>query len=500
MSYATAPYIHGQRRTALADLWRSARAVSEGGGGHKLRGFVLGSSLATVPAGLGHYFAAAMMLAMSRTFGGLPETPLVVPHVSGYLTTTQTQCFTPAVGNAISGAASALAANKRPPGWLMYRPGTASSIVYQYDWPCRWLSVASGRGGKPIPDARTGLDVEIYSIPAAYSGTASDAEINVNLRGHDGPNFNYFGTVIQAAANTSGLALNTSEAPLVKHRVQVPDWSSYNTLAVRVSATSATSHEAAGARFISRNQTHGVTLDWFGGGGYEWASLSSNHADMWPLLAAMGYDFGIFFGLGTNDAFTYSRTAAQTQTNSAAVIAQCRTVLGADFPVVLESGTYRCAASTDSNYSTKLAEYDQHMGKYMELADGDPYILVANTRRLTEEIGFNSTTENYHPTLHTYSAWDSGTTYAAGDLVTHNGRRWRAISGGSTNLNLTPSDQSRAWMEVQAHLADTVHYTERGGVVAADALASLVFGLDPGLSSSGARNPFRPSRIRGGLT
>jgi lysophospholipase L1-like esterase len=156
-----------------------------------------------------------------------------------------------------------------------------------------------------------------------------------------------------------------------------------------VAGSGSNGSELAGVRFTNASTPGGVSIQDFAAGGYTTTSFLNNHSDAGPMLKAIGSWDAILIHTGANDAYSgLGRTAQQHQDDVSTIIA---TIRGPDW---LNDPNQKFIVVTDpyrvSGNPLQDLQFDQYAGAIAELAENDEYLMAVNSRRLTEELGWNA--------------------------------------------------------------------------------------------------------------
>lgn len=372
------PYIYSQNPQTFQSLMQTAQSQT-------LRIAILGDSQENpAPGSHGYQYIPLLNYDMWQRYGNVPETPM-------------------------EGCVYQYGGGVNPADWLMsgdcYTPGPgatrlAPSQILPNVWPATFTTLTSGSYGQLAL-----LEQDAHNVDP---GTGIPTNVNY---------FNTSGTVkarIFAATNPSSgdvsyLALPTQTA--VPSYTATPTTSGTlgiglqsSTFAVKYGDTSPLNFagnkymqlevygsdsskptDIIGLRFFNASNPQGVIFDSFSQGGWQAADFISNAGNAGPMFAAFGFQAAIIH-YGANDAG--DTTAAQFQTNLQTIISWLRSWVGnPSFPVILMPDVYENIGLTAS----ESAQYDEYAGADLAIAQGDANVMVVNSRRLMEDIGWNAT-------------------------------------------------------------------------------------------------------------
>ncbi len=382
-------------------LWRS---IFRAGFGRVVHAVMLGDSQETSPQGRGDVYMTCLHKEFASIYGTSGATP--------WLT----------VGESYGGGAPHadwLARGDAPaPGFAGSSSGDAHERLPRL--PVRQTSLPGGRNANAdqqygwlmglSPDARfTPPGAEAYDGSSRYMETAAGVFVELIARRAAGSG--EFTLRVTPSANvptfyapttrvlTTALALDDATGGYVRGRFGPISWPAGQRLQVEVYGTSRdrVSHLMC-ARFVSVSDERGLAITGLAAGGYTIASLFANHGDSGPALAALQPEF-VAIAYGANDS-GQGRTPTEFRQQMLDLITWIRAATRADMPVMIVTDPYR-----DQPQPPYFANFDRYAGVAHEFALADPRVLALNSRRLTEEAGWNqeSASEYLIDTVH-YSA------------------------------------------------------------------------------------------------
>ena len=139
-----------------------------------------------------------------------------------------------------------------------------------------------------------------------------------------------------------------------------------------------------GARFKSEQCPKGLVIQDLSAGGLSTKEFLDTYRNPVLLFRSMGFDAAILH-FGTNDIGEGS-TAESFRADTERLIARIRSWVGKpDFPIILMSDPYRKGLNP-----AQEAEYARYPGALRAIATSDPKVLVINSRRLMDELGWKA--------------------------------------------------------------------------------------------------------------
>lgn len=139
-----------------------------------------------------------------------------------------------------------------------------------------------------------------------------------------------------------------------------------------------------GARFKSEQCPQGLIIQDLSAGGLSTKEFLDTYRNPVLLFRSMGFDAAILH-FGANDIGEGS-TAESFRADTERLIARLRSWNGKpDFPIILMSDPYRKGLTP-----AQEAEYARYPGALRALAASDPAVLVINSRRLMDELGWKA--------------------------------------------------------------------------------------------------------------
>jgi lysophospholipase L1-like esterase len=370
------PSVYGQNLQQFRVLFDSAH-------GRTVRLGLFGDSQETMPGGAGNNYVARLGAELFKVYGNVPETQLSLSTAYGDQPGTAAFLLG---GHTLNAAPARVASSRIPAGLTLSSFRDRSTDTFPLIASLR-PDAANAAGSLPAGTyfkSGSSIQAQIFAATNATSG-----EVHYEYAPSSGPNVNYFAPVASSGTTNLGLA---SPVPAIKSTtVTLPavSGSPYPQLIVSGSDPSV-STDIVGVRYRSTVDTSGVVVDSLSAGGYTTSSYVANHGQSGPVVAALGFDAAILH-YGTNDAA--SRSAEQFKSEQLALIQWIRDAVGdPQFKIVLAGDPYTTHLNT-----AQMAQFNQFAGAQQSIADLDPNVLVLNSRRMTEEMGWsaNGTPDNY---------------------------------------------------------------------------------------------------------
>ena len=192
-----------------------------------------------------------------------------------------------------------------------------------------------------------------------------------------------------SASGTTSLGLDTTESRILSENTGLLPFNGNPNQQLIVNGSGSVGAELVGVRFTNTSTPGGVSIQDFAVGGYRTHSILDNHSEAGEMLAAFGNWDAIIIHTGANDAFSGNgRTALVYQQDVAELIAAIRGPDWLDNPeqkFILVTDPYR-----HNGRRQFTDQFDQYAGALAELALNDPFIMAINSRRLTDELGWNA--------------------------------------------------------------------------------------------------------------
>jgi lysophospholipase L1-like esterase len=473
-TYSQVDYVAGTAaaRMALGSLLRRARTVANGGEARTLRWLHIGDSRATIPGGQGAAQEHFIGLMLAQRFGNIPEVLVGATLWKVDETKQAGFCKGGFQNNMVAGA---MPVSKLPRGFYTNKVGNwhgqlCTLIPSNYAFaPAGARNISYYRGGNDTL-------VDILGAPKSFTEDVSTTlhdEVEWRARTNDGTP-NYFTTEVGTGITTT-LDLTTASGAVRTETVGPFTWATNRALEIQmVCPTAATKQsEVYGVRFRNPNRTDGVSVIMGGTGGQTYAEELADRPSVAAVLQAFEIDV-VYFQFSANDAFAgVGKTPAQFKADAAALLA----VYSAALPnavLIVETGTFY-SNPDDVNYATKIAALNEYAGALEELTATVPNLLVFNTRRITEELGWTAFNEGYSRS--TFNAFNAGSTYAVDALVTSNSLKYKCIV--ATSAGESPTTHPWKWIQCQQYLIDDVHYTDAGAAMYAKAIGTCLSLLEP---------------------
>ena len=187
---------------------------------------------------------------------------------------------------------------------------------------------------------------------------------------------------------TTSIGLDAEAGQFVSEEIGPLLFNGFSRQQLLVRATGKAGAELVGVRYKNLTTPGGVSVQDFAAGGYRTDSFLNNHGEAGKMLAAFGPWDAILVHTGTNDAFSgIGDSAVEYQQN---VLEFMEAVRG---PEWLNNPTQKFILITDPQRIDtpffRQDQFDQYAGALAQIALNDPYVMAINSRRSTEELGWN---------------------------------------------------------------------------------------------------------------
>lgn len=373
-----------QNPQRFQSLWQMARTQT-------VRIAVLGDSQETNPGGAGRDYIPQLSYEMWKRFGNVPETPVEgcssygggEPWADWLL---RGGCTTPGP------SPTRLAPTQILPGPAMQPKAYstlngASNVNGEYFGQLTMLQ-QDANGIDPeagIPSTNNYFNPSGVIKARIFAATnASSGEIAYWAQPIDTTAPSFYAPV--TTSGTLTLGLEAAQFAVKSGDTQPLDFGGNHYLALQVAGTDDTKlTDILGLRFFNETYPQGVVIDTLSQGGYEATSFLTNNGNAGALFQALGFHAAIIH-YGANDSAN-GVSAQAFQSNIKAVIDLVRSwAADPTFPVILIPDVYY-SNLTAANES----EFDKYVGAALALAQADSNVMIINSRRLMDNIGWNGT-------------------------------------------------------------------------------------------------------------
>jgi len=361
-------------------LWHAALSQT-------VRIAILGDSQETNPGGRGLDYIPRLNYEMWKVFGNVPETPIEGCSFYGD--------GAPWADWMLSGAcampgpsATRLAPNQILPGVQPQAFSTshgATNINGEYFGQLTLLQQdASGVD----PAAGIPSNVDYFNTSGAVKAeifaatNPSSGEIAFWAQPTNSQLPNYY--VPATASGTLTLGLQSSTFAVTSGVTDALPYSGNTYMALQVLGTDDNNlTDIIGLRFFNQTYPQGVIFNTFSAGGYQATSFLANNGDAGTMFQALNFQ-AVILHYGANDSGN-SVSAQSFKANIQAVMALVRSWVGdPNFPVILIADVYRTGLT-----ASQQAQFDMYVGAQLAIAQADSNVLVVNSRRLMDDLGWN---------------------------------------------------------------------------------------------------------------
>ena len=372
----------------FAALWSQARTRT-------VRIALLGDSQETAPEGRGDVYVPRLQYEAWLRYGNVPETVVAGYHTYGGQTVPFGDWLLSGVAAGPGASPTRVAPERLLPGIpaaAHAAPAGPQSVNGQWYGQLTALE-QDARGVNPAAGIPTnveyicmqgGVRAEIFAATHPSSGgilwIARPGDLGLTPATY----FNYFApAALQGEIDVSELA---RQEFLVKSFVTpVLSLNGLRYLQLELLGNLMTAlTDIIGVRFKSEACPGGIVFQDLSAGGLSVKDFVEQYGEAGDLFRAMGFDAAILH-FGAND-IAQSATAETFRANTEALIARIRTWTGdPTFPVILMSDPYRKGLDPRME-----EEYDLYPGAQRAIAAVDPNVLVVNSRRLMDELGWKA--------------------------------------------------------------------------------------------------------------
>ncbi len=380
LTWSQVDYVYADDLGRFQQIWTDAETRT-------VRIAMLGDSQETAPGGGGAVYVPRLNFEFYQRYQNSPETPIAIASNFGggsppgkYL-----------LRGTSFGDATRLNSNQILPSINVRSHSTQDGLVnitgdslgqiaiLQHDAD----SVASGAqlAGGTYFNTDGIVRAEIFAATNASSG-----EIQYQALPKDGSNISYF--VPATTQGTSSLGLESAAFEVKSHITEPLDFNGKSYMQLEVFGTDDNKRtDILGFRYMNETYPHGVVVHSFAAGGYRTNSFLNNHAAAGPMLDAYGDWDAIWIHTGVNDAYKGAgKTAAQYKNDVEELIHLIRSpdwLNDITMKIIVSPEVYRANGS-----ATQDQEFDQYAGALKQIAAADANVLVLNSRRLTEDLGW----------------------------------------------------------------------------------------------------------------
>lgn len=376
------PFYYTQSPQLFQSLWQSAQTQT-------VRIAIFGDSQETNPGGMGLDYIPLLSYGMWQVFGNEPETRL---EGCSYFGGGSPYADWLASGGCASPgpAPSRLASDQILPGMQpgAYSTWDGSNINDNEQFGQITLLQQNAVGVDPaagIPTTNSYFNTNGTVVAQIFAATnPASGDIAWRAQPTDSALPSYYASITDQGTLSPGLTSTTFAIVSATTDPLPYDGNTY--MAVQVAGTDdGELTDILGLRFVNQSYPQGVVFDTFSAGGYATESFLNNNGYAGPIFQALGFS-AVIFHYGADDV-SFGDTAAEFMTHQQELISLVRTWLGnPSFPVILIADVWR-----DGLNAAQQAQYDMYVGAQLAIAQADPNVLVINSRRLMDDVGWNGT-------------------------------------------------------------------------------------------------------------
>jgi lysophospholipase L1-like esterase len=391
MAQATYPtfgqvdYYFTQNPQLFQNLWQAAATQT-------VRIAILGDSQETNPGGRGLDYIPRLNYQMWQVFGNVPETPLEgcsfygsgAPYADWLLSGS---CAAPGP------SATRLAANQILPGMQPYAFSTLNGTVNVNGEDFGQLTLLQQDASGVDPAAAIPTNVSYFNTSGVVKAkifaatNPSSGEVAYWAEPLNAQLPSYYAPV--TTSGTLSLGLQSSTFAVTSGSTAALNYAGNKYMALQVAGTDDNLlTDIIGLRFFNETHPQGVVFDTFSAGGYQAANFLASSSNAGAVFAALNFQ-AVVLHYGANDSGD-GISAQQFQTNIEAVMALVRSWVGdPNFPIILIADVYRTGLT-----AAQQAQFDMYVGAQLAIAQSDSNVLVINSRRLMDDLGWNAASGN----------------------------------------------------------------------------------------------------------
>ncbi len=373
-------YVWTQNPQLFTNLWQSAQTQT-------VRIAILGDSQETNPGGAGVDYIPRLNYEMWTRFGNVPETPIEgcsfygggAPYADWLL---RGACAAPGPSPTRL-AANQILPNVQPQAYSTLNG--ASNINGEYYGQ---LTLLEQNAIDIDPAAAIPSTVNYFNTAGVVKAeifaatNPSSGEIAYWAQPLDSNVPDYYAPI--STSGTLTLGLQSPNFAVLSGTTAALSYGGNTYLALQVAGTDDTAlTDIIGLRFFNETYPQGVVFDTFSHGGYQATSFLNAAGNAGAMFQAMNFQ-AVILHYGANDSGN-NVSAQDFQTNIESVMALVRSWVGdPNFPVILIADVYRTGLT-----ATEQTQFDQYVGAQLAIAQSDSNVMVINSRRLMENLGWN---------------------------------------------------------------------------------------------------------------
>ncbi len=379
-TFGQVDYVWTQNPQLFENLWQSAQAQT-------VRIAILGDSQETNPGGEGVDYIPRLDYEMWTRFGNVPETPIEgcssygggAPYADWLL---RGACAAPGPSPSRL-AANQILPNVQPLAYSTLNGATNINGEYYGELTLLEQNAIDLDPAAAIPSTVNYFNTAGVVKAEIFAATnPSSGEIAYWAQPVDSNIPDYYAPISTSGVLTLGL--QSPNFAVLSGSTAALSYGGNAYMALQVAGTDDTAlTDIIGVRFFNETYPQGVVFDTFSHGGYQASSFLNAAGNAGAMFQAMNFQ-AVILHYGANDSGN-GVSAQDFQTNIESVMALVRSWIGdPNFPVILIADVYRTGLSP-----TQQAQFDQYVGAQLAIAQSDSHVMVINSRRLMENLGWS---------------------------------------------------------------------------------------------------------------
>ena len=380
LTFGQVDYVWTQSPQLFQGLWQAAKSQT-------VRIAILGDSQETNPGGAGLDYIPRLNYEMWMRFGNVPETPLEgcsfygggAPYADWLL---RGACASPGPSPTRL-AANQILPNVQPQAFSTLNGASNVNGEYYGQLTMLQQNAIDIDPAAAIPsnvnyfNTAGVVKAEIFAATNPSSGEIAywAQPMSTNLP-------SYFAPV--TSSGTLSLGLQSSVFNVRSGITAALPYNGNTYMVLQVAGTDDSKlTDIIGLRFFNESHPQGVVFDSFSQGGYQATTFLAVAGNAGAMFQAMNFQ-AVILHYGANDS-NNNVSAQAFQTNIESVMSLVRSWVGdPSFPVILIADVYRTGLT-----ATEQVQFDQYVGAQLAIAQTDSNVMVINSRRLMDDLGWN---------------------------------------------------------------------------------------------------------------
>ncbi len=375
------PFVSATEPERFAELFEAARSQT-------VRALLLGDSQETSPGGFGYVYVPRLNYEFYRVYGNAPASPLSSANASTGGGAPWSDWLIRSSAPSPGFGPGRLAPNQIPPNLQGGATSTAGGNNINNNQFFGALSMLqpgaedvtpeAGLAGTTYFDSSAGVYLDIFAATNASSG-----EVRCVVSNAPTSTTSFFEPTRLTLDTTMGL-----RSPVFGYRTQrlgpfsVEPGKYLQTILSGTDPNALT--DVLAVSFSSVARPEGWVVSSISMGGYQTRDFLGGHAPSIPLLGLYNPDV-VLIHFGANDGGR-GRTPAQFKADLETLLASLRSTIRADLPVIVFTDPYAVLTpETRENF-------DRYAGVAYAISLEDPLTCAVNSRRLSDEVGWNQST------------------------------------------------------------------------------------------------------------